>query len=74
MRLNIVTDDAFGVHDELIKAFHNSIHGVRVYLANRPAEGIVEFDFVSDEPCCITLESIREALPCIRDFDIRIVI
>jgi hypothetical protein len=74
MRLNIVTDDTFCVHDALIKAFNNSTHGVRVYLANRPAKGIVEFDFVSSEPCCISLESIREALPFIEDYNIRIVI
>lgn len=74
MRLNIVTDDAIHVHDALIMAFHNSTHGVRVYLANRPAKGIVEYDFVCSEPCCISLESIREALPFIEDFNIRIVI
>lgn len=74
MRLNIVTDDTFCVHDALIKAFNNSTHGVRVYLANRPAKGIVEFDFVSSEPCCIPLESIKAALPFIPENDIRIVV
>lgn len=74
MRLNIVTDDAIRVHDALIQAFQHSTQGVKVYLANRPAKGIVEYDVVSDEPACISLESIREALPFKNEWDIRIVI
>lgn len=74
MRVNIVTDDAYYTHDCLISAFANSSHGIRVYLANRPAKGIVEFDFVADDICCISIEGIREALPHIPDYNIRIVI
>ena len=74
MRVNIVTDDEYYCHDCLMQAFHGSQHGIRVYLANRPAKGIVEFDFVADDICCISIESIREALPHIPDYDIRIVI
>ena len=74
MRINVVTEHDTYVHDCLIKAFHNSVHGVRVYLANRPAKGIVEFDFVADDICCISLESIKEALPFIDDYNIRLVI
>lgn len=74
MRINVVTNDEFYAHDCLMDAFSNSQHGIRVYLANRPAKGIVEFDFVSDYVCCIALESIYEALPHIPRHDIRIVI
>lgn len=74
MRINVVTNDVYYAHDCLMEAFSNSQHGIRVYLANRPAKGIVEFDFVSDEICCITLESIYEALPYIPRHDIRVVI
>lgn len=74
MRINVVTNDEFYAHDCLIKAFSDSQHGIRVYLANRPAKGIVEFDFVADDICCITLESIYDALPHIPRWDIRLVI
>ena len=74
MRINVVTNEDYYVHDCLIQAFYGSPHGVRVYLANRPARGIVEYDFMSDEPCCISLESIKEALPFIPDFNIRLVV
>lgn len=74
MRINVVTNDEFYAHDCLIKAFSNSQHGIRVYLANRPARGIVEFDFVADDICCIELESLYEALPHIPKHDIRIII
>ena len=74
MRLNIVTNDAIKVHDALIRAFQNSENGIKVYLANRPAKGIVEYDFISSEPACISLENVKEALPFIHDWDIRIVI
>lgn len=73
-RLNVVTDNEYYVHDCLLKAFLDSVHGVRVYLANRPAHGIVEFDFIADELCCISLEAIKEALPFIPDYNIRIVL
>ena len=46
MRINVVTNDEFYAHDCLMKAFSNSQHGIRVYLANRPAKGIIEFDLV----------------------------
>lgn len=74
MRINVVTGDEFYVHDCLIKAFGDSQHGIRVYLANRPAKGIVEFDFVADDVCCISLESIYDALPFIPRWGIRVVI
>lgn len=74
MRLNIVTNDALRVHDALIDLCENSAQGIKVYLANRPAKGIVEYDFVSSEPACISLENIREALPFIHEWDIRIIV
>lgn len=74
MRINVVTYDALFAHDCLIEAFSNSQHGIRVYLANRPAKGIVEFDLVADDICCIPVESLYEALPHISRHDIRIVI
>ena len=74
MRLNVVCDDAILVHQALIDAFEDSSHGIKVYLANRPAKGIVEFDFVADDICCISLEGIQEALYFIPDCCIRFVI
>ena len=74
MRINVVTNNEYYCHACLIQAFHGSHHGVRVYLANRPAKDIVEFDFVADEICCITLESIYDALPHVPRHDIRVVI
>lgn len=74
LRLNIVTDDEYYVHSCLIHAFSSSSHGVKCYLANRPAEGIVEFDLVADERCCISLESVIEALPFLERWNIRFVV
>ena len=74
LRLNIVTDDEYRVHSYLMNAFSHSYHGIRVYLANRPAKGIVEFDLVADDRCCITLESIKEALPDIEPWNVRFVV
>lgn len=74
MRLNIVTNHEEYVIDCLVYAFANTAHGVRPYLANRPAKGIIEIEFMADDICCISLESIKEALPFLSDYDIRIVI
>ena len=74
MRLNIVTNHEDYVMDCLVHAFANTEHGVRPYLANRPAKGIIEVDFVADDICCISLESVKEALPFLSDYDIRLVI
>lgn len=72
MRLNIVTKDPDSVLDALNYAFRSNAYGVRAYLANRPAKGIVEFDIVSDEPACISVENLREILPFLREDEIRI--
>lgn len=74
MRINVVTNDEYYALDCLNVAFQGSRHGIRVYLANRPAKGIVEFDFVADDICCIALESIYDALSHIPRWDIRVVI
>lgn len=72
MRLNVVTNNADEVLEALNYAFRSNVYGVRAYLANRPAKGIVEFDIVSDEPTCISVENLREILPFLRDDEIRI--
>lgn len=71
-RLNVVTDNEFEVHNCLVNAFAHTEHGIKVYLANRPGKGIVEFEFVADVPCCLSLESIKEALPMVADYNIRV--
>ena len=72
MRLNIVTEDAARVLGALNYAFRLNSYGVRAYLANRPAKGIVEFDIVSDEPACLSVENLREILPFLKEDEIRI--
>lgn len=72
MRLNIVCNNAAEVVDALNYAFTPSAHGVRAYLANRPAKDIIEIDIVSDVPCCLSIESIKEALPFIAEWNIRV--
>ena len=72
MRLNIVTDNENEVLESLNYAFRNNVYGVRAYLANRPAKGIVEFDICSDEPACIPIGLLREILPFLGEDEIRI--
>ena len=74
MRLNIVTNHEDYVMECLVNAFANTQHGVRPYLANRPAKGIIEVDFVADDICCISLARIKDALHFLSDYDIRLVI
>lgn len=72
MRLNVVTDNVDEVLDALNYAFRNNVYGVRAYLANRPADDIIEIDICSDEPACIPISLLREILPFLRDDEIRI--
>lgn len=72
MRLNIVTRDPINVLNDLRDAFHSDIHGIKVFLANRAGKEIVEYDIICEEGRCISLEAIKEALPDIPDYNIRI--
>lgn len=73
LRLNIVTKDSEGVFYELVNNLAAYHKGMQVYIANRPAKNIVEYDLVMTETTIISLENIREALMEIPDWDIRLV-
>lgn len=71
-RLNVVYDDA----SEVLSALRAHLCGegspLMVFYANRQSSEIMEFDIMSDESCCVSLESIKEALPFVKDWNIRI--
>lgn len=74
MVLNIVTDSPKQVLLSLQYVFEDDRNGVEVSLLQVYGNGIAEFEISSSKPCCISLESLTEALPYINDFNIRILV
>lgn len=74
LTLNIVSNDPQRVFNELRNVIEKNYYGTKVTFKNRVSMNITEFEIASTQLCCISLETFKEILYFIPDYDIRILL
>lgn len=74
LTLNIVSNEPQRVFNALHDEIEKNYYGTQVTLTNRVSMNITEFEISSTQLCCISLETFREILYFIPDYDIRILV
>lgn len=74
LTLNIVSNEPERVFNALHNLSDTRYEGMQVTFKNRVSINITEFEITSNERCCISLETLREVLYWVPDYDIRIIV
>lgn len=72
MILNIVTNTPVSTLNTLRNLFEDEFGNVKVFMKNRPAKNIMEYEIISNQPRVLSLENLLELTDEIEPHNIRI--
>lgn len=74
MILNIVTNTPVSTLNKLRDLFEDEFGNVKVFMKNRPAKNIMEYEIISNQPRVLSIENFLELTDEIELHNIRILI